>query len=73
MYLYNLSLQYSLFHLLSPFALCLTFPIIMYCKYRNFSDLTIIAIITTQRKNAIKVIAIFFIALYVIFRSERNR
>ena len=44
-----------------------------YCIHRNFSNLTIIAIIATQSKNAIKVVAIFFIALYVIYKLETNR
>ena len=41
-----------------------------YCVQRNLSDLTIIAIIATRRKNAV---AIFSIALYVIYKLERNR
>ena len=44
-----------------------------YCKHRNFSDLTIITIIATQRKPLLKLSAIFSTALYVIYQLERNR
>ena len=41
-----------------------------YCIHRNFSDLTIIAIIATGRKPAIKVVAIFSITIYLIYKLE---
>ena len=45
-----------------------SFPILkIYCKHKHFSDLTIIAIID-WKKNAIKVVAIFFITFYAIYK-----
>ena len=41
--------------------------------YSTFKDLKIIAIITIIAKNAIKVVAIFFIAPYAIYKLERKR
>ena len=37
------------------------------------ADLTIIAIIVTRRKTLLRLNAIFSIALYVIYKLERNR
>ena len=37
----------------------------MYCKHGNFSDLTITAIIATQRKPLLKLNAIFSAACYI--------
>ena len=41
-----------------------------YCKHRNFSDLTIIA---TIEKTLFKFNAIYFMALYVIYKLTGNR
>ena len=43
-----------------------------YCKPNYFSDLTIIAM-SDWKKTLFKLNAIFFIALYVIHKLERNR
>ena len=59
-------------------SICITFLWLVcvesyqYCIHRNFSDLTIIAIIVTGRKDAIKIFNIFSIAFHVIYKPERK-
>ena len=46
---------------------------LQYCKPKYFSNFTIIAIIATQGKTPLKLNSIFLIALYAIYKLERNR